>query len=101
MLLVLVSSAVVWNGVLQALPLMSLGEFIPSRLTLLFGDECSDYPLTEACVVFITIAFFGPSTMIPPDDYSVIFATWPASVTSRNVIHMAQVSGGLISQQAA
>eukprot|EP00775_Hariotina_reticulata_P003205 gene3205-3482_t len=74
----------------KILELMGIGEFIPSRWTLLWGDQCADYPVTEACVVFITIIFFGPSTLIPTDDYSVVFATWPSTVSSRNMIHVAQ-----------
>jgi hypothetical protein len=36
--------------------------------------------------------FYGPSSVVSPDDYMRVAATWPASVSSRNLAHWSQMA---------
>lgn len=54
-------------------------------------SDCRDWFLSEGCVMGISLMLFGPSSFISIDDYSVIAQTWPASVSTRNMDHWAQV----------
>lgn len=42
----------------------------------------------------LSLMFYGPSAFLSIDDYTVIGQTWPASVSTRNMDHWAQVGIG-------
>lgn len=68
-----------------------LGEFLWYRLMAPYVDTCRDYRWSELCATSLNYIFYGPSKYITPDDFQVILQTWPASVSSRNMAHWAQM----------
>jgi hypothetical protein len=54
-------------------------------------DVCREYYNSELCIAALNLIFYGPSMFITPDETAVIFQTWPASVSMRNVGHWAQM----------
>lgn len=61
------------------------------RFVAPYIDVCRDYYNSELCTAALNLIFFGPSMFITPDETAVIFKTWPASVSMRNVGHWAQM----------
>lgn len=55
------------------------------------STQCRDNFLAEGCVMALSLMFYGPSAFLSVDDYVVIGQTWPASVSTRNMDHWAQV----------
>ncbi|WIA37407.1 hypothetical protein OEZ86_014332 [Tetradesmus obliquus] len=68
-----------------------IGEFLWYRFVAPYIDVCRDYYNSELCTAALNLIFFGPSMFITPDETAVIFKTWPASVSMRNVGHWAQM----------
>lgn len=61
------------------------------RFVAPYIDVCRDYYNSEFCTAVLNLIFFGPSMFVTPDETAVIFKTWPASVSMRNVGHWAQM----------
>lgn len=79
-------------GLDQLLTIVGLQEFLPTRLTAPVAETlCDSYPPDEICAALVSFLFFGPSQFIAPDDYLVIWRTWPSGVSSRNLQHWAQM----------
>ncbi|WIA20837.1 hypothetical protein OEZ85_005188 [Tetradesmus obliquus] len=68
-----------------------LGELLPHRYLAPYVHTCRDYAWSELCMSALNTAFFGPSMFITPDDNPIIFQTWPASVSGRNMAHWSQM----------
>ncbi|WIA20838.1 hypothetical protein OEZ85_005189 [Tetradesmus obliquus] len=68
-----------------------LGEFLWYRFLAPYVKTCTEYIWSELCMSTLNIMFYGPSAFISPDDNPVIFQTWPASVSGRNMAHWAQM----------
>jgi hypothetical protein len=54
-------------------------------------DTCRNNFNSELCIATLNVMFYGPSMFITPDETALIFETWPASVSMRNVGHWAQM----------
>lgn len=70
-----------------------LGEFLANRDFAPFLMPFCQYNTTwnEFCVQHINGMFYGPSVYVPPQDYIIIFTTWPSSVATRNLEHWSQM----------
>ncbi|KAI8465183.1 MAG: Alpha/Beta hydrolase protein [Monoraphidium minutum] len=76
----------------QVLTVLNIPEFLPLRLTApVIQNLCDTYPQDEICAALVSFFFFGPSQYITPDDYLVIWRTWPSGVSTRNLQHWAQM----------
>jgi hypothetical protein len=70
---------------------MGQGEFIPQRVTSELSKSCGQDDKTLLyCFDLVSFLFFGPSTLMTPDDFTRLSASWPSSVAVRNLQHWAQ-----------
>lgn len=75
----------------EFLRLAHSGEFLWYRFLAPFLPQCREYWWSEGCVAALNYMFYGPSSFISADDWTVILQTWPASVSSRNLNHWGQM----------
>lgn len=67
---------------------MGAGGFIPNSVTSMETSGC-DKSLAQAlwCQRMIHFMFYGQTKLISPWDLMKIGATWPSTVSVRNLVH--------------
>lgn len=70
---------------------VGMGGFLTSRRLWPWIRQFNRSWWADGFASALWLTFYGPSWRIPPDDQVVISNTWPATVTSRDITHWAQV----------
>ncbi|KAI8477467.1 MAG: Alpha/Beta hydrolase protein [Monoraphidium minutum] len=73
------------------LSMSGIGQFIPNYATSQLVSGCT-FPVKEKwCFDLVNFMFYGPSIYVSSDDFKRCAATWPAGVSTRNLIHWSQM----------
>lgn len=75
----------------QVFALWRTGEFLWYRFLAPYVEQCQGSQAGAFCMAAISNLLFGPSKFIRPIDFALILQTWPASVSTRNLHHWAQM----------
>lgn len=70
---------------------MKLSEFLWYRYLAPYVKDCQGDQAGAFCMSALSNLLFGPSQHIKPGDFEHILQTWPASVSTRNLHHWAQM----------
>lgn len=69
-----------------------IGEFGRNRVTSLMVNRCKYEGVKSGfCSALINFMFYGPSTVVSPDDLPRVAVTWLSGVGVRNLIHWSQM----------
>lgn len=68
-----------------------IGPFIPNALTTQLLKGCTPPAQTEWCFKLINFMFYGSSDYVAAADFFRVGATWPSTVSFRNLLHWSQL----------